>query len=780
MERIEWIDFLRGISMILILVFHTEVYYKEYDVTPYYIYTTNAIVLFYFISGYLFYRQDEFQWKNKIKNIVRSLIIPYFIFTTLIAFPKILIRQENIDWVESIYNILSGRASWFIASLIVGELFFTAVLVKTNGKILWLSITAAACFIIYYIIPFNQHNYWQWQDALLAVFFLYIGYIYHHFENDFHSINNSLYTFLLLSIFIIIKIYEYHLDLPMRNIAIENSLLFLADVGIFLLFIISHIKYIPKCKFIEWTGKHCIVYYFLAGGCPIFVSMIFNKIGFSYDDYLYRYILAIILVYLVASGLTWIIYRYLPFLVSKNILLILLCCSAISVKAQVDKIPLPVLHIQTVDGEMPTRTIIDAPKGCLGTSITNNNYVPGRMVMTLKGDILYDTEEYEKNISGMRIKIRGNSTGAYLNQHPYKIKLSKKYDLLRRDDPNYQHKEWLLLSMYTWNPKLTNQQSNILYMLGLIVSKIISKEWTPTYELVNVEINGEYQGMYYLMESVSRGDARVILNKTGFMIEHDPFWWNENAFFKTDSQTNNYYRFTYKYPDSDDVTEEIQNTIQNYMNDVENTIYNHGNITQCIDILSFVKWILIHDVLGTDDTVGCNRFLYRKDSHSLLQMGPVWDFDSSFRSDGISTLHTSDIFYFPYLFSQSEFTQVYINLWNSIKPTLLDDIKNEFETLWVKYGDVFDESMSIHQNKYPSEGENSFRFQIDEIVDKVKDRINIVDNYINTTSIHHTLLYNTKEKDNILYHLNGQRMNSINNLRKGIYIYNGRKVVIYK
>ena len=508
--------------------------------------------------------------------------------------------------------------------------------------------------------------------------------------------------------------------------------------------------------------------------------MIFNKIGFAYDDYLYRYILAIILVYLVASGLTWIIYRYLPFLVSKNILLILLCCSAISVKAQVDKIPLPVLHIQTVDGEMPTRTIIDAPKGCLGTSITNNNYVPGRMVMTLKGDILYDTEEYEKNISGMRIKIRGNSTGAYLNQHPYKIKLSKKYDLLRRDDPNYQHKEWLLLSMYTWNPKLTNQQSNILYMLGLIVSKIISKEWTPTYELVNVEINGEYQGMYYLMESVSRGDARVILNKTGFMIEHDPFWWNENAFFKTDSQINNHYRFTYKYPDSDDVTEEIQNTIQNYMNDVENTIYNHGNITQCIDILSFVKWILIHDVLGTDDTVGCNRFLYRKDSHSLLQMGPVWDFDSSFRSDGISTLHTSDIFYFPYLFSQSEFTQVYINLWNSIKPTLLDDIKNEFETLWVKYGDVFDESMSIHQNKYPSEGENSFRFQIDEIVDKVKDRINIVDNYINTTSIHHTLLYNTKEKDNILYHLNGQRMNSINNLRKGIYIYNGRKVVIYK
>ena len=43
MERVRWIAFLRGFSMLLILAFHTEVYYKEYNVTPYYIYTTNAI-----------------------------------------------------------------------------------------------------------------------------------------------------------------------------------------------------------------------------------------------------------------------------------------------------------------------------------------------------------------------------------------------------------------------------------------------------------------------------------------------------------------------------------------------------------------------------------------------------------------------------------------------------------------------------------------------------------------------------------------------------------------
>ena len=258
MQRVGWIDFLRGISMIAILIFHTEVYYKEYDVTPYYIYTTNAIVLFYFISGYLFYRQGELDCMKKILSIVKSLVIPYFIFTTLIAVPKALLRQESIDWTETVSNILCGRASWFIAALIIGEVFFTTLLLIKRRKTLWLSIAAAVCLITYYIVPFNQHNYWQWQDALLAVTFLYAGYLYHQYKDFFHTINKPLYSSLLLLILIIIKIYEYHVDLPMRNIAIENIPLFLADAIIWLLFVISLIRYIPRCNLIEWTGRHCM------------------------------------------------------------------------------------------------------------------------------------------------------------------------------------------------------------------------------------------------------------------------------------------------------------------------------------------------------------------------------------------------------------------------------------------------------------------------------------------------------------------------------------------
>lgn len=304
--------------MILILVFHTEVYYKEYDVTPYYIYTTNAIVLFYFISGYLIYRKEIISIKKKIWSIVKSLLVPYFIFTTIIGILKPLVRHHTLDFQEIAFNILSGRASWFIAALIVAELLFIILLKISNGKHYLLSTAAILCFITFFLIPFNQHNYWQWQDALLAVTILYSGYVYHQHQHLFHSINKPLLSSILLLILILIKIYEYHVDLPMRNIAIDNAPLFLADTAVWLLLVAFAISYIPRCKMIEWTGQHCIVYYFLCGGCPLIISMLMNKIGIPYDGYLYRYLIVLLLVYMLITALTWLIYKYIPFITGKK------------------------------------------------------------------------------------------------------------------------------------------------------------------------------------------------------------------------------------------------------------------------------------------------------------------------------------------------------------------------------------------------------------------------------------------------------------------------------
>ncbi len=449
-------------------------------------------------------------------------------------------------------------------------------------------------------------------------------------------------------------------------------------------------------------------------------------------------------------------------IITLNFYIIFSLCSY----AQISDNSLPLLNIKTVDGDMPKYTVIQSPENCIGTSITDNKYVNGKMVVTLKGDTIYDSKEFKKKESGIKIKVRGNSTGAFLAQHPYKIKLTKEDDLLGRSE-EFKHKEWLLLSMYTWNPKLNNQESNILNILGLTVSKIVGQEWVPDYQFVNVVINDQYQGMYYLMEPVSRGSKRVALDDDGFLIEYDTFWWNEEIYFKTEYQSD-YFGYTYKYPDEDDVTDEIQYEMTSYMNIIEKIIYNGGNITDYIDVESFAKWILIHDILGTDDSAGCNKFLSRRNGQSLLCMSATWDYDSAFRSDGLSTLHTTDMFFFPYLFKNDTFSQTYYKLWHSIRPILLSEIKINFDDVWSKYNYSFDDNMKIHQTKFANEGMNSLRSQIDEIISKMTKRINTLDGLLSSTAIHAITRQNI---NNNIYNLKGQRIKD----KKNIYIHNRRK-----
>lgn len=457
----------------------------------------------------------------------------------------------------------------------------------------------------------------------------------------------------------------------------------------------------------------------------------------------------------------------------KSIFVILLfICSSIKAENQWPNIPL--LDIITVDNIMPTATVIEAPEGCVGTSITENEYISGRMVMTLKGDTLYDSKEYVKSVSGMRIKIRGNSTGAYLTQHPYKIKLTKKDDLLRRNDKAFKHKEWLLLSMYTWNVKMTNQESNVLNIGGLLVSKAFNKEWTPSFDFVNVVLNGEYQGMYYLMESVDKGEKRVNISDTGFLIEHDPFWWNENAYFKTNRQ-NSITAYTYKYPDDDEVTEDTQNAIQDYMNRFEDALYNNtDNISQYIDITSFAKWMLIHDILGTDDAIGCNRFICKYDINddSKLQMGPLWDYDSMFRSDDLSTIHSWNLFYYPTLFERQDFIKVYVDLWMEVKDHIKEYLQQEFQSVKDKYGEVFDESIKLHQTKYPNEGKQAFNEQINEMEEKLNQRILFINHYVTSLNNEYSSIRShiiQPQGSSLYYNMNGQCIQP-SKLHQGFYI----------
>ena len=131
---------------------------------------------------------------------------------------------------------------------------------------------------------------------------------------------------------------------------------------------------------------------------------------------------------------------------------------------------LPLVTITTVNNEWPTCEEVDSvPEGCMGNAITNATKVPGRIVITLGDSLLYDSGEYAEKVSGMKVKIRGNSS-AYRTYPSYKIKLQKKANLLKGLGCK-KDKEWALLN--------SNSSANLRTVMGKQIGLLCGIAWEP-------------------------------------------------------------------------------------------------------------------------------------------------------------------------------------------------------------------------------------------------------------------------------------------------------------
>lgn len=84
--RIVWVDVARGVAMLAILLFHTEMRYAEWDIIPYSMYVENFLALFFFVSGYLFVSpKRQFTLRGKLVSIAKRLVVPYVLFVSLMA-----------------------------------------------------------------------------------------------------------------------------------------------------------------------------------------------------------------------------------------------------------------------------------------------------------------------------------------------------------------------------------------------------------------------------------------------------------------------------------------------------------------------------------------------------------------------------------------------------------------------------------------------------------------------------------------------------------------------
>ncbi|HBG58155.1 MAG: CotH kinase family protein [Petrimonas sp.] len=310
---------------------------------------------------------------------------------------------------------------------------------------------------------------------------------------------------------------------------------------------------------------------------------------------------------------------------------------------------LPVVYIDTQD---------QAPV------VSKDDYVNGSMVIKEKGKIVSENT--------MRIKGRGNATWTYPKK-PYKIKLEKKTSILGMEEA----KDWVLLANYCDKTLL---RTGIAFKL----SRLMKFPWTPDDRFVELVLNGEYLGNYQLVEPVEQGINRVNIPSDGYLFERDGYYYQEPNYFVSSMG----HGFSFKNPDpEDDLTTQQWEYIKNYMDTFENVLTSplfndpQNGYARFIDVSSFVRWFVFHNILANMDT---NVYLTKEDmGDSKVEMYPVWDFEWSIGIgwyDGPRPrpanyyVWNSNAFYYDKLLQDPAFKTRIRELWQNT--TVTDEILN--------------------------------------------------------------------------------------------------------
>lgn len=329
---------------------------------------------------------------------------------------------------------------------------------------------------------------------------------------------------------------------------------------------------------------------------------------------------------------------------------------------------LPLVCITTMDGTEPTSENISHPEGpYVGASITNVVAKEARMQIYRADTLWYDSGDYVDDESGIKIKHRGNTSAYSFENKPFKLKLQKKADLIdvheEGDQTDRRSKDWVLL----------NSSHCIHLPIAYKLSCLVGMEYSPRMQFVNVIINNDYRGMYLLGENVSREkEGRIYVDKEdGYIIELDAYFWNEDFSIKSD--LTRFMQWTLKYPKVENLTTEQEEDIREDIQRLEASVSSY-NYPEVIDVRSVARWIMVHDIMGTRDSGGCNLYVARTDREdsTLIRMPVVWDMASSSMSvpDEWSRSHTEHGLFLSRLFDNElclDFVKTYIEEWKRIK-----------------------------------------------------------------------------------------------------------------
>lgn len=171
-KRLEWLDVLKGIGIILVAIGHIYSNTVIYN----WLYSFH-MPLFFFAAGWL-YKKSEILYN--IKRRVQTIVLPYFLFGLLILVYWQLVerkfRDSSMSFIDAFIGLLRGQYNyldfnvhlWFLPAFFVTVVFYNILSKLGGNKIAYLISTLMS--IVYILFPLS---YLPWGIDRM---FMYIGF----------------------------------------------------------------------------------------------------------------------------------------------------------------------------------------------------------------------------------------------------------------------------------------------------------------------------------------------------------------------------------------------------------------------------------------------------------------------------------------------------------------------------------------------------------------------------------------------------------------------------
>jgi hypothetical protein len=378
---------------------------------------------------------------------------------------------------------------------------------------------------------------------------------------------------------------------------------------------------------------------------------------------------------------------------------------------------------------------------------------------------LSDNNHY---LGKMALEIRGQSS----QQFPM-----KSYNLELRNDISEEvdfpllgmsaESDWVLYAPYTDKTLMRN-------FLAYTLSNEMG-HWAPHSKFVEVVLNGEYVGIYLLVEKIKRSQGRLNLSKletddisgddvTGgyiFSIDKSPNGWF-STYTVPNSSDGAKRQYSFVYPKYEAIAPQQKLYIQSAVDKFENAAASNYfqdpeiGVGNYIDYSSFVDFHIMQELSRNVDGYRISAYFHKNNDskNPKIIAGPVWDFDIAFRNadycDGSSTSGwalnhnyvcvspaSSGIPFFWYKLARedSNFNNILHCHWNSFRNNILSF--NYLDHLIDSIATLTEEARGRHFSKWPILGTyvwpnpqpipTDYPGEIAALKQWIRDRINWLD-----------------------------------------------------